>query len=167
MAKAEDNLQAAFGGESMANRKYLAFAKVADREGFPQVARLFRTAAAAETVHAHNHLRAMGGIGKTADNLQVAIEGETYEFTEMYPTFLAEAREEGHKKAELSFGYANAAEKVHADMYTRAAEAVARGEDLPEVEMAICPICGHTVEGEPPEVCPVCGATRAQYVTVE
>ena len=126
-----ENLKAAFAGESQANRKYLAFAKKAEQEGYPQVAKLFRAAAEAETVHAHAHLRAMGGISDTVAHLEEAIAGEGHEFTEMYPPFVAAAVEEGNKKAEISFKNAMAVEKTHHDLYTGALAAVKAGGDLP------------------------------------
>jgi rubrerythrin len=167
VAKTDENLQAAFAGESQANRKYLAFAKVADQEGFPNVARLFRAAAEAETVHAHNHLRAMGGIGKTADNLRAAIKGETYEFTEMYPAFIAQAEKDKNGKAGTSFKFANGVEKIHAGLYQKAADAIQKGQDLPGATLWVCQVCGNTVEGEPPATCPICNAARDKYRKVE
>jgi rubrerythrin len=166
MASAE-NLMAAFAGESQANRKYLAFAKKAEAENLPGIARLFRAAAAAETVHAHAHLRAAGGIKDTATNLKAAIEGESYEFQRMYPEMLEEAEAEGHKPAVATFRNANEAEKIHHGFYTRAAESLAGGKDIPLVKMMVCSVCGHTVEGEAPEVCPICGAKRERYFDVE
>ena len=141
MSKSVDNLKTAFAGESMANRRYLAFAKRADQAGFPQIARLFRAAAAAETVHATNHLRAMDGIQDTAANLQVAIAGEHYEVVDMYPTMLGEAQEEGDKRAAQSFNYAWQIEKTHEAYYLEAAEMLASGKDLPETEYYVCPVC--------------------------
>jgi rubrerythrin len=167
MAKTDENLQAAFAGESQANRKYLAFAKAADAEGLPQVARLFRAAAEAETVHAHNHLRVLGGVKKTAENLVAAIEGETYEFTKMYPVFIAEASKEKNGEAEVSFTFANRVEKVHARLYQKAADTVAQGKDLPAVPMFVCQVCGNTVEGEAPAACPICGAPQAKFKKVD
>ena len=165
MGKAVEDLKAAFAGESQANRRYLAFAKAADQEGLAQVARLFRAAAEAETVHAHNHLRAMDGIGKTAENLKEAIAGETHEFTSMYPAFIIDAKADGHKKAQQSFTWANAVEKIHAGLYQRAAEAVGQGKDMAATPIYVCSECGNTVEGTAPEVCPVCGH-RGTFKTV-
>lgn len=167
MTKTDDNLAEAFAGESQANRKYLAFAEKADNDGFPQVAKLFRAAAAAETVHAHNHLRAMGGIKSTLENLKSAIEGEHHEFTSMYPDFLKDAKEEGNKKAERTFDYANEVEKIHHKLYEEALEAVESGKDLESNEIYICPICGYTHEGDPPEKCPVCGAAKKVFKRIE
>jgi rubrerythrin len=167
MPRTEDNLKAAFAGESQANRKYLAFAKAADAEGFPQVARLFRAAAEAETVHAHAHLKVMGGVKTTAENLKAAVEGETYEFTKMYPQFIEEAKKEGNAKAERSFAGANAVEQIHAGLYKRAQEAVAAANDLPVKPIWVCQVCGNTVEGEPPGTCPICRSARDQFKRVD
>ena len=139
----QDNLQAAFAGESQANRKYLAFAAKAEAEGRPQIAKLFRAAAAAETVHAHAHLRVMKGVGDTKQNLQAAIEGERYEFTEMYPGFIKEAEAEGNKAAVISFCNANAVEKTHYELYSKALETLEAGKDLRR-SIYVCDVCGHT-----------------------
>ena len=162
-----DNLQEAFAGESQANRKYLAFAKKADGDGYPQIAKLFRAAAAAETVHAHAHLRVMGGVGTTAENLQAAIEGEGFEFTEMYPKFLAEAKGEGNAAAAGSFERAMAVEEIHHGLYSGAAQALGSGKDLPAEAIWVCGICGNTVVGEAPDQCSVCAAPKAQFTEVE
>jgi len=161
-----DNLQAAFAGESQANRKYLAFAKKAESDGYPQVAKLFRAAAAAETVHAHAHLRVMGGIKDTTENLQAAIDGEGYEFTEMYPDFLKEAKSEGNQPALYSFKNALAVEEIHHGLYNEALEAVKAGSDLPETKVYVCEICGNTVKGEAPDKCPICNAPREKFTEV-
>ena len=163
MSKTEENLKAAFAGESQANRKYLAFSDKAEREGFPQIAKTFRAAAAAETVHAHNHLRVLGGIKSTKENIKAAVEGEHYEFTKMYPEFLEDAKNEGNKDAERSFNLANEVEKVHHKLYEAALEAVENGKDLEKNDVYICPVCGYTHEGEPPEICPVCGAAKKAF----
>ncbi len=159
----KDNLEEAFSGESQANRRYLAFAQQAEEDGFPQVARLFRSAAEAETIHAIAHFRVSGGISSTEENLKTAVAGEEYEFTQMYPAFLAEAREEGNKPAEFSFRNALAVEEVHFDLFSRAVKAVQEGRDIPEVPIYVCPVCGNTVEGEIPEVCPVCHVKGEKY----
>lgn len=161
-----DNLQAAFAGESQANRKYLAFAEKADKDGFPQVAKLFRAAAAAETVHAHAHLRALDGIGSTDANLQAAIEGEGFEYQDMYPKFVAEAKAEGDKKALKSFENALAVEEVHYGLYSEAAVAVKGGKDLPATKIHVCKICGNTVYGDVPDTCSVCGAGKAAFFEI-
>ena len=161
-----DNLKEAFAGESQANRKYLAFAKQAEADGYPQVAKLFRAAAEAETVHAHAHLRVMGGVGDTIQNLQAAIEGEGFEYREMYPRFLAQAQEENHRGAVTTFKNALAVEEIHHSLYTGALEAVRGGKDLPPNPIFICTVCGHTAVGEAPERCPVCGAKKEKYTEV-
>ena len=165
MPSTEDNLAEAFAGESQANRKYLAFAKQAERDGFANVARLFRTAAEAETIHAHGHLAAMGGVGSTAENLQAAVEGETYEYTEMYPPMLEQAQADGHK-AKRMFALAVKAEEVHAKLYTMALEAVQSGKDLSETSFHLCPVCGHIELSKAPDVCPICGTVGDKFVQV-
>jgi rubrerythrin len=162
-----DNLKAAFAGESQANRKYLAFAEKAVKQGFPQVARLFRAAAAAETVHAHAHLRVLEGVKDTTDNLQAAIEGEAYEFQTMYPDFIKQAEAEGARGALTSFKNANAVEKEHHQLYSEALQAVKGGKDLPGAKMYVCSVCGHTVAGEAPERCPICGAAHEKFMAIE
>ncbi len=163
MTKTLDDLKTAFAGESQANRKYLAFAKKADEEGFPQVAKLFRAAAAAETVHAHNHFKAMDGVKSTAENLQTAIAGEHYEVVSMYPPMLAQAEAEGEKRAARSFGWALEVEKVHEALYRKAAEIQAKGKDTPTVDYYVCPFCGYTHEGPMDGKCPVCGAPGGKF----
>ena len=158
------NLQAAFAGESQANRKYLAFAQQADKEGFPQVAKLFRAAAEAETIHAHNHLRALKGIGSTRDNLLEAIAGETHEFKTMYPAMIADAKAEGETMALRSFVYANGVEKVHAGLYEAALANLEK--EQAEVDYYICPVCGHTVAGSPPVSCEFCGVAGSDFFRV-
>ena len=165
MATTETNLKEAFAGESQANRKYTAFAKKAEQEGFVNVARLFQTAAEAETIHAMGHLNAMDAIKSTADNLRVAIAGETYEYTEMYPPMLTQAQAENHK-AKRMFGYAVEAEAVHAELYRLALEAVSQGKDLAETKFYLCPVCGHIEAGNPPATCPICGIKGEKYVQV-
>ncbi len=164
MSKTLENLKEAFAGESQANRKYLAFAKQAEKEGYPQVAKLFRAAAEAETVHAHAHLRAMDGIGKTVENLKEAISGERFEFKEMYPAMIETAKEEGKKAAERSFVYANKVEAIHADLYQKALDNI---DSAKECDYYVCPVCGYTCENEPPEKCPVCGALAKAFSKVE
>ena len=159
----KENLKAAFAGESQANRKYLAFAKKADSEGLPQVAKLFRAAAEAETIHAHAHLRVLGGINGTAKNLEEAIDGEGHEFKEMYPVFVKMAVEEENKPAEISFQNAMAVEEIHHGLYTKALDAVKDGGDLPETQIYVCPVCGNTVEGSVPEKCPICNVPGEKF----
>jgi len=164
MSKSEQHLRDAFAGESQANRKYLAFAKKADKEGYPQVAKLFRAAGAAETVHAHAHLRALGEIGNTADNLKVAVAGETHEFKHMYPEMIKDAKEEGNKTAERSFVFANEVEKVHAELYQNALDNL---DGLEEADYYVCSVCGMTVENEAPDTCPVCSAKKSAFFKVD
>jgi rubrerythrin len=162
--KSMANLKEAFAGESQANRKYLAFAKKADSEGFTQAAKLFRAAAEAETVHAHSHLKVMDGIKSTKENLQAAVEGETHEFISMYPKMIEEAEQEGNAQAVRTFKFANEVEKVHAGLYQKALETLgAPGESF---DYFVCSICGHTVEKDAPEVCVVCGAGARAFTRV-
>ncbi len=167
MVKTDENLKAAFAGESQANRLYLAFAKAAEQEGYPQIAKLFKAAAEAETVHAHNHLRVMGQVKTTADNLGTAVTGETYEFTKMYPQFIEEAKAEGNKKAVQSFDYANKVEAIHADLYKKAIDSVKAKKDLPAAEMYVCPVCGNTFEGNTPDKCPICNTAKSFFMKIE
>ena len=164
MSKSEQHLRDAFAGESQANRKYLAFAEKADKEGYAQVAKLFRAAGAAETVHAHAHLRALGEIGNTADNLKVAVEGETHEFKHMYPEMIKDAKEEGNKTAERSFIFANEVEQVHAELYQNALDNL---DSLEEADYYVCSVCGMTVENEAPDTCPVCSAKKSAFFKVD
>lgn len=164
MSKTMENLQEAFAGESQANRKYLAFADKADKDGYPGVAKLFRAAAAAETVHAHAHLRAMKGIGATEDNLKEAVAGETHEFKDMYPQMIVDAEAENEAQALRSFQYANEVEKVHADLYQKALDNL--GEQT-EVEYYVCSVCGYTCENEAPDQCPVCKAGKKAFFKVD
>jgi rubrerythrin len=161
----EENLKEAFAGESQANRKYLAFAKKAEQDGFANVARLFRTAAEAETIHAMGHLQALGGVSTTAENLRAAVAGETYEYTEMYPPMLAQAEADGHK-ARRMFGYAVKAEAVHAQLYKLALEAVEQGKDLTDISFYLCPVCGYIELGSAPDACPICGTHKDKFVQV-
>jgi len=167
MSSTQENLQEAFAGESQASRRYLFFAEKAEREGHPQIASLFRAAAEAETVHARNHLEAMDGIGITNDNLEAAINGENYEFTKMYPGFIEQAKSEGNKRAEITFGYANKVERIHHQLYQKALELLEAGEELKAEPYFICQVCGNTVVGEAPERCPICGAPRSKFKRVE
>ena len=164
MSKTLENLKEAFAGESQANRMYLAFANKADQEGYPQAARLFRAAAAAETVHAHAHLRAMKGIKSTAENLKSAIEGETHEYKNMYPDMIEAAKEEGDKAAERSFSYANTVEEIHAGLYAKVLESL---ESPEECNYYVCSVCGYTCENEAPEQCPVCGSKAQAFSKID
>ncbi|MBT7300789.1 MAG: rubrerythrin family protein [Victivallales bacterium] len=161
-----DNLQEAFAGESQANRKYLAFAEKAKKDGFPQVAKLFRAAAAAETVHAHAHLRVLDGVGETTSNLEAAVEGEGFEFQQMYPKFVAEAKAEGNKRALKSFQNAMVVEEVHYGLYSDALGAVKGGADLAAATIHVCKVCGNTVIGGAPDTCDVCGAGKVAFFEV-
>lgn len=165
MSQTEKNLQEAFAGESQANRKYLAFAKKADQEGYPLVANLFRAAAEAETVHAHAHLRALKGVNSTAENLKEAIAGETHEFKNMYPAMIDAAQSEGEKAALRSFTFANEVEKIHADLYQKALDSLDNPEDIECYY--VCSVCGYTCENEPPETCPVCKANIKAFSRVD
>lgn len=153
----DDNLKAAFAGESQAHMRYLIFSSLAEKEGRQNLARLFQAIAYAEQVHATNHLKALAGVGQSTDNLDTAIAGETYEVEEMYPAFLAVAELQEEKGARRSCNYALQAEKVHAAMYQQAKQTVAEGKDITIGPILICPECGYTVEGEAPEKCPLCG----------
>jgi len=165
MSKTEQYLKEAFAGESQANRRYLAFAAKADQEGYPQVARLFRAAAEAETIHAHSHLRALNGIRSTRENLLEAVAGETHEFTKMYPEMIEAAKAEGHKVGQRSFSYANEVEKIHARLYQSLLDNLGKpGETYPYY---ICPVCGLTAEKEAPAICPVCGTKGSMFRRVD
>jgi rubrerythrin len=159
----QDNLKEAFAGESQANRKYLAFAQKAEKEGFATIARLFRVVAEAETIHALKHLQVLQGVGSTFENLQAAIAGEHHEFTEMYPDFISEAKEEGNVQAQTAFHLANEVEKVHHTLYEKALQAVEAGRDLDTEKFFICPVCGHVEEYAAPGRCPVCGAPGSSF----
>ncbi|MDH4230431.1 MAG: rubrerythrin family protein [Nitrospirota bacterium] len=163
MSKTYENLMDAFAGESQANRKYLAFAKKAEAEGFKQIAKLFRAAAEAETVHAHNHLREAKGIKSTKENLEEAISGETFEFKDMYPGMIEDAKAEALNGAMKSFVYANEVEKIHAELYKKALAGMGSN---PDVDYYVCQVCGNTVEGEAPDECPICGAKKQAFKKV-
>ena len=152
--KTAKNLAEAFAGESQANRKYLAFAKKADEEGYPQAAKLFRAAADAETVHAHSHLRVLKGVNSTKENLEAAVSGETFEFKDMYPKMINEASEENQDAARLSFNFANKVEAIHADLYQKYLDNLGNNADT---QIFVCQVCGNTVEGAAPDKCPICG----------
>jgi rubrerythrin len=161
----KDNLETAFAGESQAHMKYLIFADKAEKEGFANVARLFRATSYAEQVHATGHFRTLKGVGKTAENLEAAIGGETYEVDEMYPAFIAVAKEQQEKAAVRSNEWALEAEKVHAALYGRAKSAVESGSDTDIGQVYVCSVCGWTGEGEPPDECPLCKAKKNKFVT--
>lgn len=165
MPETTDNLKKAFAGESQAFQKYRAFAKRAEKDGFPNIARLFRTTAEAERIHAEGHLGALEAVSSTMDNLKAAIDGETHEFTDMYPPMLAQADAEG-SKAKRMFAFAVKAEEVHARLYRLALEAAQKGEDLTVAEFYLCPVCGHIEFGKPPEACPICNVKGDRFVLV-
>jgi len=165
MSDTKENLMDAFAGESQANRKYLAFAKKADSEGFVKIAMLFRAAAEAETVHAHAHLKACNGVGATVNNLKAAITGETYEFENMYPKMIETAIADEDKVAERSFRFANEVEKIHAELYQKALDNIDRSRDVDCYY--VCSVCGNTVENEAPESCPICNAKSRAFTKVE
>jgi rubrerythrin len=167
MGKSEDDLRAAFAGESQANRKYLAFAAQAEKDGFKQIAKLFRAAADAETVHALSHLKTLGGIKTTVENIKAAVEGELYEFTKMYPGFIEDAKKESNKGAERTFTFANAVEKIHHDLYNAALKVAESKKDLPAKTIYVCQVCGMTVEGDAPDNCPVCKAKKEMFKKIE
>jgi rubrerythrin len=162
MPNTTENLKVAFAGESQANRKYLAFARQAQKEGYPQVAKLFRAAAEAETIHALAHFTNMGGVGSTAENVREAIAGETYEFTEMYPPMVEQALAEGHRARHM-LGFATAVEKIHAGLFGQALAALESGADLSGMDVYLCPVCGDVEFGTPPDKCPVCGAPASKF----
>jgi rubrerythrin len=167
MANTTDNLQEAFAGESQANRKYLFFAEKADEAGNKQIARLFRAAAEAETVHARNHLSVLGEIKTDKENLEAAVGGESYEFTTMYPEFIEQAKKEGNDKAVNSFDMANKVEQIHHGLFGAALKDLETGNTLNDAPYYVCQVCGNTFEGEAPERCPICGAPRSQFKKVE
>ena len=163
MTKTDENLKAAFAGESQANRRYLAFARKAEEEGFTQVAKLFKAAAEAETVHALNHLRITGQIKSTLENVDAAVSGETFEFKEMYPGYIDAAKQEGNKQAAWSFDVANQVEQIHAKLFNNAVAALKNKKALEKVDYYVCGVCGNTVEGAPPDKCPICGAPKEKF----
>jgi rubrerythrin len=163
MNNTSENLKAAFSGESQANRMYLAFAKKAEKEGLPQIAKLFRAAALAETVHALNHLEIMGKTKSTIENVKTAVSGETFEFDEMYPKYIEIAQKEGNKKAVWSFDVANKVERIHAGLFSKALEALETRKELADTDYYVCKVCGNTVETAAPERCPICGAPKEQF----
>jgi rubrerythrin len=164
MSTALEDLAAAFAGESQARNKYLAFAKKAEEDGYPQAARLFRAAAQAEFVHAQNHFKAMGEIKTTAENLQAAIDGEHYEVVTMYPPFIADAKAEGNKRAQTSFEFAWAVEKTHEALYRDALKCLEVEQET--YDYYVCPVCGHTHPRSAPDRCPVCGAPGSRFEKV-
>ena len=167
MGNTSENLQDAFAGESQANRRYLFYAEKADEAGHKQIARLFRAAAEAETVHARNHLRVLGEIKSDKENLEAAVGGEHYEFTEMYPGFIEQAKAEDNKAAANSFDLANKVEQIHHKLFQEALSSLESGKSFKEAPYCVCQVCGNTVEGEAPERCPICGAPQSRFKRVE
>ena len=165
--KTENNIHEAFSGESKANRRYMIFAEKADKDGYPQVAKLFRAVADAEHVHARNHINAVDGVGSTKDNLFAASLGEQEEYKRMYPAFIEKADEERNERAKRSFEWANKVEEIHDGYFEEALEAVREGKQLEEVTYYVCQVCGNTVSGQPPEKCPICGAPRSQFKRID
>jgi rubrerythrin len=163
MNKTDENLKAAFAGESQANRRYLAFAQKAEEEGFTQATKLFKAAAEAETIHALNHLRITGEIKSTMDNLNTAVSGETFEFKKMYPEYINTAKQEGNKQAAWSFDVASKVEQVHAKLFLKAIDAVKNKKEPEKVDYCVCGVCGNTVEGTPPDKCPICGSPKSKF----
>jgi len=160
------NLLAAFAGESQANRRYLAYAKKAEEEGQPQIAKLFRAAAAAETVHAFNHFRTLGGVKSTRENIVDAAEGEHYEFTKMYPQFIRAAESDGEKGAAYSFNLASQVEQIHHKFYVEAFEALEEGKEVRSGDYYVCQVCGNTALNDVPEACPICGSSKSKFTAV-
>jgi rubrerythrin len=163
MAKTDENLKAAFAGESQANRLYLAFAQKAEEEGFTQAAKLFKAAAEAETIHALNHVRITGQVKSTLDNLGTAVSGETFEFKKMYPEYLSISKQEGNKQASWSFDVASKVEQIHANLYQKAIDAMKNKKEIEKVDYYVCGVCGNTVEGSPPDRCPICGSPKEKF----
>ncbi|MCJ7424870.1 rubrerythrin family protein [Candidatus Bathyarchaeota archaeon] len=166
MGKTAENLKNAFSGESQANRRYLAFARKAEEEGFSQVAKLFRAAAEAETVHALNHLRIAGDVKTTSENVETAVAGETFEYKKMYPEYISVAKQEGNQQATWSFDVANKVEQVHAGLFSNAVKTLKKKDQLPQLDYYVCSVCGNTVEGEAPERCPICGSPKVKFFKV-
>ena len=167
MSKTQDNLAAAFAGESQANRKYLAFAKVAETEGKANLAKLFRAVAEGETVHAHNHLNVLGAVKNSVENIKAAIDGETYETETMYPGFIADAQTEGEKRAEISFAGANKVEMIHKANFSEALKKAEAGADIEAQEYHVCTVCGNLFSGEVPEYCPICQAPKEKFIAID
>ena len=163
LAKTDENLKSAFAGESQANRRYLAFAKKAEEEGFTQASKLFKAAAEAETIHALNHVRISGEVKSTMDNLNAAVSGETHEFKKMYPEFISVAKQENNRQAAWSFEVANKVEQIHAGLFQKAIDAMKAKNEMAEIDYYVCSVCGNTVEGSAPDRCPICGAPKDKF----
>ena len=163
----KENAMEAYAGESQANRKYMAFAEKAQEDGFPSVSRIFKAAAEAEAIHAKRLLKVLGAIGKTEDNLKVSFEGETHEYTSMYPGFVTTAEAEKQTEAVIAFTYAMKAEEVHAGHYREALKMVSSGKDMSSRKVLLCPVCGNIFLGDAPERCPICSAFRKVFKEIE
>ena len=161
-----DNLKDAFAGESQANRKYLAYAKKAQTDGYPQISKLFRAAAEAETIHAHGHFFAMDGVKSTLENVKDAVAGETYEYTEMYPAMLEQAQKDNHR-AKVMFGFALKAEEIHANLYKKALAALEASTDMAAADLYLCTVCGNIEFGKPTAKCSVCGAVAEKFIKID
>jgi rubrerythrin len=167
MNKTSENLKKAFSGESQANRTYLAFAKKAEKEGMPQIAKLFKAAALAETVHALNHLKIIGKTKTTIENLKTAVSGETFEFNEMYPEYIKTAKKEDNKEALWSFDVANKVEKIHANLFSKTIQALESKKEIPKTDYYVCKVCGNTIETSAPEKCPICGSPKEKFEKIQ
>lgn len=164
MGKTKENLKEAFAGESQAFSRYMAFAEKADQEGYAGAARLFRAAAKAEMFHAISHLKALGSVQGTMDNLQIALEGETHEFKKMYPAMIQDAVAENELEARHSLEYAMSIEMIHAKLFKKALQDPHANA---ETVYYICPVCGNTVADQPPKKCPYCGVDAKDFVEVK
>jgi len=167
MVDSKDNLKEAFAGESQANRKYTYFAEKAEASGNKQIARLFRAAAEAESVHARNHLKVLGDIKTDAENLAAAIGGEEYEFSRMYPDFIEQAKSENNREAVGTFDMANKVEQVHHKLFQKALKNLQNDKEFKDEPYYVCPVCGNTFEGEAPDRCPICNAPRDKFKKIE
>ena len=163
MSQTFKNLREAFTGESQANRRYIAFSKRAEDEGYPQVAKLFRAASEAETVHALNHLRIMKEVKSTLENLNTALEGESFEYSKMYPGFIEQAKKENKSDVVWSFDVANKVEQIHAGLFTKAIKSLKIEKKMESIDYYVCQVCGNTVEDKAPDKCPICGAPSQKF----
>ncbi|MDI6845099.1 MAG: rubrerythrin family protein [Candidatus Saccharicenans sp.] len=161
----ESTVKEALAGESQAHLRYKLYAEIARKENLPNIARLFEAASFSEQIHALNHLLVLEGEGRTLDKLGKAHDGENFEVEEMYPAYMAIAREQGEVKAATFHGFALEAEKVHSRLYARAKQAAASGQDVELAAVHVCQVCGFTVEGNVPDRCPVCGAPASKFLS--
>ena len=163
MSKTTQNLEEAFAGEAQAYFRYQGFADKAEKEGLQGAARLFRAVARAEMVHAMSHLKVLGKVKSTAENIESAIQGETHEFKDMYPPMVRDAVEENEMEARHSFEYAMAIEMVHAKLFKKALKDPGAN---PEAKYFVCPVCGHTAMDQAPGKCPYCGVDEKKFISV-